>query len=248
MAHLPLIMSPSGGKLSKRKAESEGIPINTRDYREQKFEPEALVNFLAYLGWSPGDDTEIHSMEELTERFSLDRVSKGGAVFDYKKLTWYNEQYLREKPVQELYPRVLAIAEEHGHKPDEGYLKEVIPLMKDRASKVEDFVTEGLFFFEDPESYDEKALKKWKDDSAGLLEDYLGRIEDLPADDFVVDELKGRIKELIEEHDIGWGPIMMPLRIAVTGQGYGPDLFPTIELLGRDTTVRRIRRAIGELG
>ncbi|MDZ7773266.1 MAG: glutamate--tRNA ligase [Balneolaceae bacterium] len=248
MAHLPLIMSPSGGKLSKRKAESEGIPINTRDYREQKFEPEALVNFLAYLGWSPGDDSEIHSMEELTGLFSLDRVSKGGAVFDYKKLIWYNEQYLREKSVQELYPRVQVIAGEYGHNPDEGYLREVIPLMKDRASKVEDFVTEGLFFFEDPESYDEKALKKWKEDSAGLLEDYLGRIGDLAADEFTAGTLKDHIKELIEEHDIGWGPIMMPLRIAVTGQGYGPDLFPTLELLGRETTVRRIRAAIDELG
>ncbi len=248
MAHLPLIMSPTGGKLSKRKAESEGIPINTRDYREQKFEPEALVNFLAYLGWSPGDDSEVHSMEELCELFSLDRVSKGGAVFDYQKLIWYNEQYLREKPVDELCPRVQAIAGERGLEPDEAYLKEIIPLMKDRASKVEDFITEGMFFFEDPEEYDEEALKKWKEGSADLLEEYLEKIEELSADEFKAGALKDRIKELIEEHDIGWGPIMMPLRIAVTGQGYGPDLFPTLELLGRDTTVRRIRRAIEELG
>src|SRR5690625_1528261 len=120
MAHLPLIMSPSGGKLSKRKAESEGIPINTRDYREQKFEPEALVNFLAYLGWSPGDDTELHTMDELIGLFSLDRVSKGGAVFDYKKLIWYNEHYLRQKSTDELYPRIEVIAEEHGiHRSEE---------------------------------------------------------------------------------------------------------------------------------
>ena len=96
MAHLPLIMSPSGGKLSKRKAESEGIPINTKDYIEQHYEADALVNFLAYLGWSPGDDSEIHSLDELVELFTLDRVSKGGAVFNHKKLLWYNEHYLRE--------------------------------------------------------------------------------------------------------------------------------------------------------
>lgn len=248
MAHLPLIMSPSGGKLSKRKAESEGIPINTRDYKERRFEPEAMVNFLAYLGWSPGDDSEIHSMEELCELFSLDRVSKGGAVFDYQKLIWYNEQYLREKPVDELYPRVRAIAEEKGLDPGEAYLKEIIPLMKDRASKVEDFIEEGSFFFEDPDSYDEEALKKWKDGSADLLEEYMDKVEEIPDGEFGAYALKERVKEVIEENDIGWGPIMMPLRIAVTGQGYGPDLFPTLELLGRDAVLRRIRRAVDKLG
>src|SRR5699024_10449282 len=114
----PLIMSPSGGKLSKRKAETEGIPINARDYRKQRFEPQALVNFLAYLGWSPGDDSELHDMEELTELFSLDRVTKGGAVFDFKKLIWYNEQYLRGQTAEQLLPRVMDIAKEERLNPD----------------------------------------------------------------------------------------------------------------------------------
>lgn len=248
MAHLPLIMSPSGGKLSKRQAENEGIPINTKDYIGQKFEPEALVNFLAYLGWSPGDDTEIHDMEELIALFSLDRVSKSGAVFDYKKLIWYNEHYLREKPVDELLPRVREIAEEHGIKPDEGYLKEIIPLMKDRVSKVEEFITQGRFFFEDPEEYDPKAKKKWKDDSAELISDYLEEIENIDVEDFKKDQLKSKVKEVIEAHDTGFGKVMMPLRVAVTGMGFGPDLFPAIELLGKEPTVRRIRKAIEVLG
>ncbi|NGP87719.1 glutamate--tRNA ligase [Fodinibius halophilus] len=248
MAHLPLIMSPSGGKLSKRKAESEGIPINTKDYIEQKFEPEALVNFLAYLGWSPGDDTEIHSMDELTDLFSLDRVSKGGAVFDYKKLIWYNEHYLREKPADELFPRVKAIANEHGIDPDEEYMKEIIPLMKDRVSKVEDFVTMGKFFFEDPEEYEEQAKKKWKDNSAELLQAYVDEIKEFDEDDFEAGKLKDKIKEIVEAHDVGWGPLMMPLRVAVSGMGYGPDLTPTLELLGKETTVRRIETAIEKLG
>ncbi len=248
MAHLPLIMSPSGGKLSKRKAESEGIPINTKDYIEQKFEPEALVNFLAYLGWSPGDDSEIHSLDELTELFSLDRVSKSGAVFDYKKLIWYNEHYLREKSADELFPRVRTIAEEHGIKPDEAYMKEIIPLMKDRVSKVEDFITQGRFFFEDPEEYDEKAAKKWGDNSAELLNDYIAEIEGLDVEDFEAGALKDRVKNVIEKHDVGFGKIMMPLRVATTGMGFGPDLFPTLELLGKETTIRRIKTAVEKLG
>jgi glutamyl-tRNA synthetase len=248
MAHLPLIMSPSGGKLSKRKAESEGIPINTKDYIEQKFEPEALVNFLAYLGWSPGDDTEIHSMDELINLFSLDRVSKGGAVFDYKKLIWYNEHYLREKSADELWPRVKEIANEHGIDPDEEYMKQIIPLMKDRVSKIEDFVTQGKFFFEDPEEYDEQATKKWKDGSAKLLQDYVEKIEGLADDQFEAKTLKDKIKEVINAHDVGFGKLMMPLRVAVSGMGYGPDLTPTIELLGKEKTIRRINAAIEKFG
>ena len=248
MAHLPLIMSPSGGKLSKRKAETEGIPINTKDYIEQKFEPEALINFLAYLGWSPGDDSEIHSLEELCELFSLDRVSKGGAVFDYDKLIWYNEHYLREKPADELWPRVQEIAKEHGLDPDEDYMKQIIPLMKERVSKVEDFVTMGRFFFEDPEEYEDQAVKKWKDNSAELLEAYVEKIEDLDEDEFKAKKLKDKIKEVIEAHEVGFGPLMMPLRVAISGMGYGPDLTPTIELLGKETTIRRIHTAIEKLG
>ena len=248
MAHLPLIMSPSGGKLSKRKAETEGIPINTKDYIDQDFEPEALVNFLAYLGWSPGDDSEIHSLEELCDMFTLDRVSKGGAVFDYKKLIWYNEHYLREKSAEELWPRVQDIAKEHDLDPDEEYMKQIIPLMKDRVSKIEDFVTMGRFFFEDPEEYEDKAAQKWKDNSAELLEAYVKKIEELDEDEFEAKTLKDKIKEVIEEYDVGFGPVMMPLRVAVSGMGYGPDLTPTIELLGKETTIRRISTAIKELG
>lgn len=248
MAHLPLIMSPTGSKLSKRKAESEGIPINTKDYIEQKFEPEALVNFLAYLGWSPGDDSELHTMDELIDLFSLDRVSKSGAVFDYKKLIWYNEHYLREKSADELFPRVKEIAKEHGIDPDEDYMKQIIPLMKDRVSKVEDFITDGKFFFEDPKEYDEDAAKKWNEDSAKLLTDYAEKIKQLDENEFEAKTLKDKIKEVINDHDVGFGPLMMPLRVAVSGMGYGPDLTPTIELLGKETTIRRINQAIEELG
>lgn len=248
MAHLPLIMSPNGGKLSKRKAETEGIPINAKDYIEQKFEPEALVNFLAYLGWSPGDDSELHNLNELTELFTLDRVSKSGAVFDYKKLVWYNEQYMREKPAEELYPRVQAIAKAHGLEPEKEYLLQIIDLMKDRVSKIEDFIMQGRFFFEEPRQYEERALKKWKDNSAKLLEDYLEKIKALDEGAFEVDTLKDKLKEVIKVHDVGFGPLMMPLRVATTGMGHGPDLFPSLELIGKEATVRRIETALEKLG
>lgn len=247
-AHLPLIMSPSGGKLSKRKAEDEGIPINARDYIQQKFEPEALVNFLAYLGWSPGDDTEIHPMEELIELFTLDRVSKSGAVFDYKKLVWYNEHYMREKPNEELLPRVRTIAEQYGHKPEKNYLLRVIDLMKDRVSKIEEFVTLGMFFFEDPDDYDEKALKKWKDDSPELVQAYAEKLEELEATEFTAGTLKEKAKEVLDQFDVGFGKLMMPLRLAVTGMGFGPDLFPALQLLGKQTVLRRIEKAVKKLG
>jgi len=244
MAHLPLIMSPSGGKLSKRKAESEGIPINAKDYREQRYEPEALVNFLAYLGWSPGDDSEIHSLDELVELFTLDRVSKSGAVFNHKKLLWYNEHYLREKPAGELYTRIESIAGEHGVEPEKEYMLQIIELMKDRVSKVEEFITQGMFFFEDPDEYEKKAAKKWKEDSGEIVSAYLEKIEDLDEDEFTVKNLKDAVNELTDEKEIGFGKVAMPLRVAVTGQGFGPDLFPSIELLGKQTTLRRIRKAL----
>ncbi len=247
MAHLPLIMSPSGGKLSKRKAETEGIPINAKDYREQRFEPEALVNFLAYLGWSPGDDSEIHTMDKLIDLFSLDRVTKGGAVFNFKKLLWYNEQYLRDQSAEELYPRVQAIAEEQGFNPEKNYLLQVIELMKDRASKIEDFIMQGRFFFEDPEAYEERAVKKWKGGSADILQDYTRKIHGLDDEKFEAKKLKNKIKEVVEERDIGWGKLMMPLRVAVSGTGHGPDLTPSLELLGKETVLRRIDTAVKKL-
>lgn len=248
MAHLPLIMSPSGGKLSKRKAEEEGIPVNTRDYIRQNYEPEALVNFLAYLGWSPGDDSEIHSLDELCELFTLDRVSKGGAVFNHKKLLWYNENYLREKPDRDLAARTKTMADEAGLEISNGeYLRKVIPLLKERVSKIDEFLTMGRFFFEDPKEYDENALKKWKEDSPQLVRAYRDKIAGWEEESFKAADLKRALEEVIGEYEVGFGKLMMPLRIAVTGQGFGPDLFPALELLGKETVLHRIDRALDEL-
>lgn len=249
MAHLPLIMSPSGGKLSKRKAESEGIPINTKDYIEQHYEADALVNFLAYLGWSPGDDSEIHSLNELIDLFTIDRVSKGGAVFNHKKLLWYNEHYLREQPDKEIASRLKEISDSNQvEEVETEYLEKAVGLLKDRVSKVDEILDMGSFFFEDPKEYDENALKKWKDGSAELVALYKSKIEDLPEEDFGAATLKTSLESVINEKGVGFGKLMMPLRIAITGQGFGPDLFASMELLGKETVIRRIDVALEELG
>lgn len=248
MAHLPLIMSPSGGKLSKRKAESEGIPINTKDYITGNYEPEALVNFLAYLGWSPGDDSEIHSMQELCELFTLDRVSKGGAVFNHKKLMWYNEHYIHETLIEELLPRVKELAEFSGLKTkNDAYLTEVISLLHERVSKIDEFISMGSFFFEAPKEYDENALKKWKEDSPGLVSAYKAKIETLTDSEFEAVTLKSKLEEVVSENEVGFGKVMMPVRVATTGQGFGPDLFPALELIGKEEILSRIDAAMEKL-
>lgn len=248
MAHLPLIMSPSGGKLSKRKAESDGIPINTKDYKLNHYEPAALINFLAYLGWSPGDDSEIHSMAELCKLFTLERVSKGGAVFNHKKLLWYNENYLREQSDREIAERVKKITDDPAfQQADNQFLENAVQLLKDRVSKIDELITMGHFFFYDPETYDENALKKWNTDSNELISLYQKSIETLSSNDFKADTLKTHLEEVVNQQGVGFGKLMMPLRIAVTGLGFGPDLFTSMELLGKETVLRRIDIALKKL-
>lgn len=249
MAHLPLIMSPSGGKLSKRKAETEGIPINTKDYMEQHYEPKALVNFLAYLGWSPGDDSEIHSLQKLTTLFTLERVSKGGAVFNHKKLLWYNEHYLREQNNELLATRLKSISgDSELLEVESKFLQKAIGLVKDRVSKLDEILSVGGFFFRDPESYDEKAVKKWNQESAGLVKSYIHELSGIDKEEFSAENVKAALEKSVEKEGVGFGKLMMPVRIAVTGLGFGPDLFSSMELLGKETVIRRLKRAVETLG
>ena len=249
MAHLPLIMSPSGGKLSKRKAESEGIPVNTKDYILGNYEPDALINFLAYLGWSPGDDSEIHTLEELSELFSLDRVSKGGAVFNHKKLMWYNEHYLRATSIDTLIPKVKILMEQAGYNTkSDDYLKQVIGLLHERVAKVDEFVGMGSFFFSAPTEYDVNALKKWKAESREMVEAYKSKVQKLANDEFKARNLKLALEQVVAEKEVGFGKVMMPVRIATTGQGFGPDLFPALALVGKEDVLRRMGVAIEKLG
>ena len=249
MAHLPLIMSPGGGKLSKRNAEELGIPVNVRDYIKQDYEPEALINFLAYLGWGPGDDREVMQLDEMVQEFTLDRVSKAGAVFNFKKLTWYNEHYMREKPVDELLPRVKKVAEKEGFSASDAYLKQIIGLMLERVSRVPEIIELGRYYFEAPTEYDEKSAKKaWKPQTPELVQKYLDELNNLDESEFKAATLKEKLSGIIEAEGVGFGKLMLPVRVAVTGMGFGPDLFATMELLGKPETEQRIRTALEKLG
>lgn len=250
MAHLPLIMSPEGGKLSKRNAEKLGIPVNVRDYIHQRYEPEALVNFLAFLGWNPGDDREVMSLDDLIAGFSLDRVSKSGAVFNIKKLNWFNEQYLRARSEEDLLPEVKDIIKSYGYDgyPDD-YVKEVIKLMKERAQLVDEFISQGQYFFEAPQAYDSKARKKaWKANTAELIQAYILRLQEMDESDWEASKIKDELKKILKEKEVGFGKIALPTRLAVTGMGFGPGLFETLELLGKEEVIARMKKAVEELG
>ncbi len=258
MAHLPLIMSPGGGKLSKRKAGEEGIPVNVRDYRRERYERDAVVNFLALLGWSPGDDREMLTLEEMTHEFTLDRVGKSGAIFDFKKLLWFNENYMRQRPDPELAEELMALVQERGLPGkesltekelrltgDRAFMAGVVRLLKERVSRLPEFLEAGTFFFDVPAQFDEKAVKKgWKQDTAPRVEQYRERISALDDDAFRADELKRILSEIVEAEGVGFGKLMMPVRVAVTGAGSGPDLFETLELLGREEVLGRLDRAL----
>ena len=249
LAHLPLIMSPEGGKLSKRDADDLGIPVFVRDYQEEGYEPEALINFLAFLGWNPGTEEEVFTLEELADAFSLDRVGSSGTQFDLDKLNWFNEQHIRLKPVEELVDEVRPEIEAAGYDVSDEKLHEVVGLMQDRITKVGDLVAECSYFFEDPDSYDEKGVKKrWKDDSADLLEAYADALEDINEEDFTTDALESILRGLADEHNAGAGRIIHPARLAVSGKTYGPGVFGLLHAVGREACVRRMRKAVDVLG
>jgi glutamyl-tRNA synthetase len=250
MAHLPLIMSPSGGKLSKRKAEEQGIKVNVKDYIERMYEPEALVNFLAFLGWSPGDDREIMSMKQLCDEFTLDRVSKAGAIYNVQKLHWYNEQYLREKSPESILPQFREILQNNGKsQKDDAFLTKCISLLIERVSVASELVEAGEFLFDAPTEYDEKSLKKaWKEGTSDLVTEYKNEIESLSDADFSAENLKELLTKVTESQGVGFGKLMLPIRIAVTGLGSGPDLFQTMEILGKTEVIKRLQTAIQTLG
>jgi len=247
MAHLPLIMSPAGGKLSKRNAEELGIPVNVRDYIKGHYEPDALINFLAFLGWSPGDDRELLSMQDLISEFDLNRVSKAGAVFNMQKLMWYNEQYLRSRSNQEILPQFKQfLSESNLEAPSDDYIMKVTELMKERVSNVTELLSLGRYYFEAPSEYDEKTVSKaWKGDAVELVTLYRDAIKS--DSEYSASSLKAILSEMVESRGLGFGKLMLPVRLAVTGMGFGPDLFETIELLGKDEVDARLNAALDKL-
>lgn len=246
MAHLPLIMSPGGGKLSKRNADELGIPVTVSQYREAGYEPEALINFLAFLGWNPGTEEEVFTLDGLVEAFSLDRVGSSGVQFNLDKLRWYNEQHLRSFGPEGIVERARPYLEEAGIQAENTYLVQVADLMQDRITLAKDLADSGRYFFEDPTSYEEQGLKKrWKDDSADLLRTYADRLDGL--DPFNAERAEEVLRALAEERGAGAGRIIHPTRLAISGVSFGPSLFHMMEVLGKETCVRRIRNAVNVL-
>ena len=254
MAHMPLIMNPGGkGKLSKRHAEKQGLPVTVEQCREAGYEPEAVVNFLALLGWNPGDDRELFSLDEMAEIFSLDRISGGGVQFDVNKLNWFNQQYVRGFSVDELLERAepwlqdSRSASMDSSFENEARQRQIAALMQPRIAFSKDLAETGGYFFEDPATYDEVAVaKRWKEDSAELLSTYADRLEAATA--FDAAQAEAMLRVLAEERGAGAGRIIHPIRLAVSGVPGGPSLFEMMAVLGREVCVRRIRKAVEVLG
>jgi glutamyl-tRNA synthetase len=248
VAHLPLIMSPSGGKLSKRDAEEGGLPVSVRDYRRQGYEPEAVLNFIALLGWNPGTEQEVFSLEGLVEAFSLERVAQSGAQFDLDKLKWFNQQHLHRLPPEEVAARSREAVEAEGYMPSEDYLADVAAVMQDRITFAGDLATDGAFFFKAPDEYEEAGVeKRWKDDSAELLAAYADRLE-ATSDVSDADTVEQVLRALADERDVGAGRLIHPARLATSGRSYGPGVFSMMAVLGRERCLRRMRRAVEVLG
>ena len=258
-AHLPLILKPVGkGKLSKRDGDKLGFPVfplaytNTetgavsRGYKEDGYFPDAFINMLALLGWNPGTEQEIFSLEQLTQVFDLNRVSKSGAKFNPDKTNWFNQQYLQTKSDEELTALYLPILKEKGILTDPLFVQKVVSLIKERAVFVTDFWDLSSFFFVAPTTYDAKASKKnWKEGTPELMTDLIAVISTI--DDFASETTEATIKEWITSKEIGFGKVMQPLRLSLVGALKGPHLFDIIELIGKEETIRRIKNAISTL-
>lgn len=246
-AHLALILKPTGkGKLSKRDGIEGGFPIfpltwqDSIGYKEEGYFPEAVINMLALLGWNPGTEQEIFSLEELVQVFDLTKVSKSGARFSKDKAVWFNHHYLQEKTAEELLVEYKALV---PVKYEDAILLRIIKLVKERADFTKDLVHQSNFFFETPKEYETKAYKKaWKEGTEELMLELKEVIQN--TDDFSVENLQNTIKGWITSKEIGFGKVMQPLRLALVGDMKGPDLFEIMNILQKEETVKRIENII----
>ncbi|MDF4220213.1 glutamate--tRNA ligase [Maribacter sp. M208] len=256
-AHLPLIMKPVGkGKLSKRDGEKMGFPVfplswkESVGYKESGYFPEAVINFLALLGWNPGTEQELFSLDELVNTFSLDRVNKSGARFDPEKTKWYNQHYLQETSDNQLAESFLPIVKEHvsnGNDISLEYVTKVVSLIKERAVFVSDFWNLSDYFFVAPKEYNAKAAKKqWKEDTASIMTDLISVLE--PIDDFSSENSETVVKAWIGEKELSFGKVMPPLRLFLVGDMKGPHIFDIMAMIGKEESISRIKTALNKLG
>ncbi len=252
-AHLPLLLKPDGkGKLSKRDGDRMGFPVfplywphgeTAKGYREEGYYPEAFINMLALLGWNPGTEQEIFSMEELIETFSLDRVGKSGARFDPEKAKWFNHQYLQKKSNQQLSLEFREVLRAKGFHIDIVRLEILVDLIKERTSFVKEMWDQSDFFFKAPEVYDPEVIKKrWKADTAAKIEELWTLLAG--ASDFTPAALESIVRGWVESRGYNMGEIMNPLRLIIVGALRGPHMFDIISWIGKDETLKRITTGI----
>jgi nondiscriminating glutamyl-tRNA synthetase len=255
-AHLPLILKPVGnGKLSKRDGDKLGFPVFplqwqtetglTPGYKEVGFFPEAVINFLALLGWNDGTEQEIFTLEELIEKFDLKRVNKSGAKFDPEKNKWFNHQYLQKQSDENLAKDFATILMQKGlNSSVVGMTKlvKIVSLIKERANFVSEFWEISDYFFQAPNSYDEKATKNWKEETPNLMKRLIEVLNTI--DDFTSVNIENIVKNWLTENEIGMGKIMQPFRLSLVGALKGAHLFDIVEVIGKEETIKRIENAI----
>ena len=260
-AHLPLLLKPDGkGKLSKRDGDRLNFPVfplNWKDpqsgeiskgYREAGYFPWAVINFLALLGWNPGDNREMFSMDQLIEAFTIDRCSKSGAKFDYEKARWFNHQYMQELDNSVLAESLLPMIEAKGYQTTPGFVEAILAHIKERMVFPQDFWAQAAYFFVAPDQYDAKTVaKRWKPESAAQLTE-LGDLLERISDYSDAGAIESEVKAWIEQKSYSIGLIMNAFRLALVGEGKGPGVFDIVSLLGKEETLRRLRKAIATLG
>jgi glutamyl-tRNA synthetase len=260
-AHLPLILKPDGnGKLSKRDGDRLGFPVYamdwkdpqtgdiTRGFKELGFLPEAFINLLAVLGWNDGSEQEIFTIEELVEKFHIEKVHKGGAKFDFEKAKWFNHQWIQKLDVDNYLPRVKQLFESKGVSGiDEGYLKRVMNLVKERCTLLTDFYTQGSFFFNPPAAYDEAAVKpKWEQGKQDFFHSLVLDLQDLP--DWQALKIEELFKSAATLGNLKLGELQMIFRIMLVGSKTGPGVFVIAETIGKAETISRINSASAVFG
>ena len=255
-AHLPLLLKPEGnGKLSKRDGDRLGFPVFPLEwhdpksgeissgYREKGYLPEAVVNFLALLGWNPGNDQEMMSMDDLIRLFDLSRCSKAGAKFDYKKGIWFNHEYILQKSDEEVALLFQPILEAHGITAPFEKVRTIVGMMKNRVNFVDELWDVASFFFVAPEAYDEKTVRKrWKEQSAQQMTELMAVLRDI--EDFSIEGQESVVMEWIASKGYGTGDVMNAFRLTLVGEGKGPHMFDISSVLGKEETLRRMQRAI----
>ena len=258
-AHLPLILKPVGkGKLSKRDGDKLGFPVFpleytneisgdvSRGYKEDGYFSDAFINMLAFLGWNPGTEQEIFTLENLIQDFDLKRVSKSGAKFSPDKAKWFNQQYMQTKNDAELTDLYLPILNEKGITKDKEFVLKVVSSIKERAVFVNDFWNLSSFFFETPTEYDAKASKKnWKEGTVELMQELIVVL--LSIENFSSENTEKEVKEWISGKEIGFGKVMQPLRLSLVGKLAGPHLFDIIAMIGKEETIKRLENAIKKI-